>query len=190
MKFDRDEEIYGEGELAEFVYNVISGVVRTHRVLDDGRRQISSFYFPGDLFGLEVGEDHSATAEAVSTCEIGVIKRKALDRMTSDNCSAARELWALTSQELNRAKAHLLLLGRKTAVERVASFLLDMADRSDDDEGVKIPMSRSDIADYLGLTIETVSRTLTQLERSGAIELPSCRHIVLRNRRALTRTNV
>ena len=187
MSFSRDEEIYGEGEAAEFVYTVVSGVVRTHRVLDDGRRQISSFHFPGDVFGLEMSDEHQSSAEAVTSCEIGLVKRSMLDRMTNENTACARELWALASRELSHARSHLMLLGRKTAVERVASFLIELGARDSDDDAVKIPMSRSDIADYLGLTIETVSRTLTQLERDGAIELPNCRQIVLCNRAALDR---
>jgi CRP/FNR family nitrogen fixation transcriptional regulator len=188
MTFSRDEEIYGEGEEAEFVYTVVSGVVRTHRVLDDGRRQISSFHFAGDVFGLEMSAEHLSSAEAVTPCEISLVKRTVLDRMTQENPGCARQLWELASRELSHARAHLMLLGRKTAVERVATFLIELGDRDEDDEAaVKIPMSRTDIADYLGLTIETVSRTLTQLERDGAIELPNCRQIILRNRAALDR---
>jgi CRP/FNR family nitrogen fixation transcriptional regulator len=187
MSFTRDEEIFGEGESADFVYKVVRGVVRTYRILDDGRRQISAFHFAGDLFGLEPGESHLYSAEAVSDCEIGLIKRVALDRTSSQNSLLARELWSLASKELSRAQEHLLLLGRKTALERVATFLLEMAIRDPETEAVHLPMSRTDIADYLGLTIETVSRTLTQLEKSGAIALPSCRQIVLRDRNALSR---
>jgi CRP/FNR family transcriptional regulator, nitrogen fixation regulation protein len=190
MTFSRDEEIYGEGEEAEFVYTVVSGVVRTHRVLDDGRRQISSFHFAGDVFGLEMSAEHMSSAEAVTPCEISLVKRVVLDRMTKENPACARQLWELASRELSHARAHLMLLGRKTALERVATFLIELGDREADDaddDAVKIPMSRSDIADYLGLTIETVSRTLTQLEREGAIALPNCRQIILRNRAALDR---
>jgi CRP-like cAMP-binding protein len=100
----------------------------------------------------------------------------------------ARELWAATARELAHAQNHLTLL-IKSAQERVAAFLLEMADRVPDGTGIELPMSRQDIADYLGLTIETVSRTLTHLAGKAAIELPRSRHIVLRNRAALARLN-
>jgi CRP/FNR family transcriptional regulator, nitrogen fixation regulation protein len=181
MKFGRDEEIFGEGESADFVYKVHSGVVRTYRLLDDGRRQISAFHFPGDVFGIEVDDEHSTTAEAVIESEVGLVKRSALNRSTENDAGAARALWALTSRHLQRMQRHLVLLGRKTALERVASFLLSLA-KQEGEQTVAIPMSRMDIADYLGLTIETVSRTLSQLEREAAIKLPNCRQIVLRDR--------
>ena len=98
----------------------------------------------------------------------------------------ARQLWALTARELQRVQNHVMLL-IKTAQERVVSFLLEMAERAPVGNAVELPMSRQDIADYLGLTIETVSRTLTSLESAAAIELPSSRRIVLRNHAALSR---
>jgi CRP/FNR family transcriptional regulator, nitrogen fixation regulation protein len=183
--FERDEEIYGEREPADFVYKVVAGAVRTFRLLDDGRRQISAFYFPGDIFGLELGDEHAGSAEAVTECELALVRRSAVASRIEEDCAAARELWTVTSSELERARSHLLLLGRKTAAERVASFLLDMAGRQPDSNEVRIPMSRTDIADYLGLTIETVSRTLSHLERAGTIALPSVRQIILRRRAAL-----
>ena len=185
MPFERDSEVFGEGEPADFAYKIISGVVRTLRVLDDGRRQISGFYFPGDIFGVEVGEEHANSAEAVTACEIALVRQSALLKRTGENCVAARELWAQTSQELKRTRSHLVLLGRQTAYERVANFLLQMSSRQNAGESVSLPMSRTDIADYLGLTIETVSRTLSQLERKGTIALLNCKHIAIRNRTTL-----
>ncbi|MFZ1991736.1 MAG: helix-turn-helix domain-containing protein [Alphaproteobacteria bacterium] len=185
MPFERDSEVFGEGEPADFAYKVISGVVRTLRVLDDGRRQISGFYFPGDIFGVEVGEEHANSAEAVTSTEIALVRQSALLKRTGENCAAARELWAQTSGELKRARSHLVLLGRQTAYERVANFLLQMSRRQDNGESISLPMSRTDIADYLGLTIETVSRTLSQLERKGAIALLNCKHITIKSRAAL-----
>ncbi|HXZ67624.1 MAG TPA: helix-turn-helix domain-containing protein [Alphaproteobacteria bacterium] len=185
MPFERDSEVFGEGEPADFAYKVISGVVRTLRVLDDGRRQISAFYFPGDIFGVEIGEEHANSAEAVTTVEIALVRQSALLKRTGENPAAACELWAQTSQELKRARSHLVLLGRQTACERVANFLLQMSGRQNNDESVSLPMSRTDIADYLGLTIETVSRTLSQMERKGAIALLNCKHIAIKRRDAL-----
>ncbi|HVZ50716.1 MAG TPA: helix-turn-helix domain-containing protein [Pseudolabrys sp.] len=188
MPFGRNVEIYGENEPAEYLYKVISGTVRTYKVLSDGRRQIGAFYLPGDFFGLEVGDEHTFSAEAIVESKILVVKRSALVGLAARDNEVARQLWTMTASELQRAQSHIMLL-IKTAQERVAGFLLEMAQRSAASSEVDLPMSRQDIADYLGLTIETVSRTLTQLENSAAIAVPSSRRIVLRNRAALSRLN-
>jgi len=188
MSFCRNEEIFGEGEPADYLYKVISGTVRTYKVLADGRRQIQAFYLPGDIFGLDTGDDHTVSAEAVSDTKILVIKRSAVVALAQRDGDVARRLWDLTARELHRVQEHVLLL-IKTAQERVVGFLLEMAERVHAGREIELPMSRQDIADYLGLTIETVSRTLTQLATTAAIELPSSRRIVLRNRAALSRLN-
>ena len=188
MSFPRNGEIYGEGEPADFVYKVISGTVRTYKVLADGRRQIGAFYLPGDVFGLEVGADHGFSAEAITASKVLVVKRSALMNLASRDSGVARELWTLTGQELARVQEHILLLV-KTAQERVVGFLFEMEARRPAGGTVELPMSRQDIADYLGLTIETVSRTLTMLESDGAIELPTSRCVMLRKRSALARLN-
>ena len=188
MPFARNAEIYGENEQAEYVYKVLSGSVRTYKVLNDGRRQIGAFYLPGDVFGLEVGDEHTFSAEAVVDSKVLVIKRSALVALAGRDHDVARKLWAMTAGELQRAQGHIMLL-IKTAQERVAGFLLEMASRLPAGNEVDLPMSRQDIADYLGLTIETVSRTLTQLENAAAIAVPTSRRIVLRNRNALSRLN-
>jgi CRP-like cAMP-binding protein len=188
MPFARNAEIYGENEPAEYLYKVVRGAVRTYRVLNDGRRQIGAFYLPGDFFGLELGEEHTFSAEAIVECKVMVIKRSALVNLATRSHDVARQLWTMTANELQRAQSHIMLL-IKTAQERVAGFLLEMAARTPSGNSVDLAMSRQDIADYLGLTIETVSRTLTQLENSAAIAVPSSRHIVLRNQAALNRLN-
>ena len=188
MPFARNAEIYGENEPAEYLYKVINGTVRTYKVLNDGRRQIGAFYLPGDIFGLEVGDEHTFSAEAIVDCKILVIKRSMVINLAARENDVARQLWAMTASELQRVQDHIMLL-IKTAQERVAGFLLEMAKRAPASNEIDLPMSRQDIADYLGLTIETVSRTLTQLENSAAIAVPSSRRIVLRNRAALSRLN-
>ena len=188
MPFARNTEIYGENEPAEYLYKVVSGSVRTYKVLNDGRRQIGAFYLPGDVFGLEVGDAHTFSAEAIADSKVLVFKRSALVNLASHDSGVARELWTMTAGELQRVQEHILLL-IKTAQERVAGFLLEMATRGSSSDEVDLPMSRQDIADYLGLTIETVSRTLTQLENTAAIAVPTSRRIVLRNRAALNRLN-
>ena len=188
MPFARNAEIYGENEPAEYLYKVISGTVRTYKVLNDGRRQIGFFYLPGDVFGLEVGEKHSFSAEAIVDCKVLVIKRSIVIALAARQSDVSRQLWEMTATELRRVQDHIMLL-IKTAQERVAGFLLEMAARVPGCTEIELPMSRQDIADYLGLTIETVSRTLTQLENSSAISVPTSRRIVLRNRAALARMN-
>jgi len=186
ITFARNREIYGDGERADYVYKVVSGAVRTYKVLADGRRQIGAFYLTGDVFGLEVGDEHALAAEAVTEAKVLVVKRSALIGLASRDSEIARELWALMSRELARGQARILLLV-KTAQERVVGFLLEMAERRQTVDAVELPMSRQDIADYLGLTTETVSRTLTSLENDAAIALPNSRRILLRNPSALRR---
>ena len=188
MSFPRNGEIYGEGEPADFVYKVVSGTVRTYKVLADGRRQIGAFHLPGDVFGLEVGEEHSFSAEAITATKVLVARRSALMNVAARDSNVARELWTLTARELARVQEHILLLV-KSAQERVVGFLFEMAARRPAGDTVELPMSRQDIADYLGLTIETVSRTLTQLENDSAIALPTSKRIVLCNRATLKRLN-
>jgi CRP-like cAMP-binding protein len=188
MSFARNGEIYGAGEPADFLYKVISGMVRTYKMMTDGRRQVGGFYVPGDIFGLDTGEKHPFSAEAITECKVRVIRRSALIALADRDHDVARQVWAITGIELRRAQEHIILL-IKTAQERVASFLLEMFERISADNAVEVSMSRQDIADYLGLTIATISRTLTALEKAGTIELPSTRRIVLRNRSALRRLN-
>ena len=188
LSYPRNAEIFGENEPAEYLYKVISGSVRTYKILNDGRRQIGGFYMPGDIFGLQFADDHSFSAEAITDTKVLVIKRSALAALAGRDASIARELFNVTGRELRRVQEHVMLLV-KSAQERVASFLIEMAERAAGGNIVELPMSRQDIADYLGLTIETVSRTLTGLESAATIEVPSSRRIVLRNRAALNRLN-
>jgi CRP/FNR family transcriptional regulator, nitrogen fixation regulation protein len=188
MSFSRNAEIYGEGEAADYLYRVVTGAVRTYKVLADGRRQVGGFYLPGDIFGVEPGDEHTFSAEAISESKVLVMKRSAVLALAERDSEVARQLWTLTGRELRRVQDHILLL-IKSAQERVAAFLLEMAKRISGENAVDLPMSRQDIADYLGLTIETVSRTLTHLESAATIEVPTSRRIVLRNRAALSRLN-
>jgi len=181
--FMRDQEVFGECEPADHVYRVVRGAVRGFRVLSDGRRQICDFYLPGDIFGIERGAEHRITAEALTDTMLVVARRSALGH--EGDGAMARSLWDLAMIELRRCQDHTLTLGRRSAGERVAGFLVDMAERIGDGENVELPMSRQDIADFLGLTIETVSRTLTQLQIAGLITLAGCRSIHLRKPRAL-----
>ncbi len=189
MSYPRNSEIFGENEPADYLYKIVSGGVRTYKILSDGRRQIGAFYLPGDIFGLEFAEAHTLSAEAMTDTKLLVFKRSALNALASRDVAVAKQLFALTGGELARAQDRIFLL-IKSAQGRVASFLLEMAKRVSGGNTIELPMSRQDIADYLGLTIETVSRTLTSLEVASAIEVSTSRRIVLRNPTALNRMNI
>lgn len=177
--------IYGEDEPARNLYQVISGAVRIYRVLANGQRQISAFCLPGDFFGLGVGEKNAFSAEAIAELRVLIIKRSTLIALAGEDNEIFRQLWTLIGQELNRTQEHMLLFGMR-APERIAAFLLQMAERLSCHNSVPLPMSRQDIADYLGLTIETVSRQFTHLERTAMIGRATARLIVVHNRLALS----
>jgi CRP/FNR family transcriptional regulator, nitrogen fixation regulation protein len=189
QSFTKDEEIFAEGDKAAYVYKVLSGVVRTSKLLSDGRRQIDAFHLAGDIFGIEAGDEYRFCAESVGDCVVVAYRRSHLAALTGSDAQLGQDMTMGMMRSLVRAQNHMLLLGRKSALEKIATFLLDMAARTADDSTLDLPMSRTDIADHLGLTIETVSRSFTQLERQGIIGLPSARRIVLSNRAALERLN-
>ena len=183
VRFRREEEIYGQDDDADRFYRVISGVVRTSRLTFDGRRQVGDFYYPGDVFGLEPGPDHRFAAEALADCEIQVVRRGALRAFAGDT-EVDRAILEATRLEMERLQEHVMLLGRKGARERVASFLIGLAQRGLEDQ-VDMAMSRQDMADYLGLTIETVSRMLTQLQSEAIVAFRSTRRFQVRKWSAL-----
>lgn len=185
FSYGKDEEIYGEGEPSEYVYQVIRGAVRTYKLLNDGRRQIGAFHLPGDVFGLDPGSVHRLTAEAISDTTVRLVKRRSLETAAGSDVRVAHNLWTMTAADLRHAEDHMLLLGRKTAIEKVATFLLEMDRRLAKTGMMALPMCRRDIGDYLGLTLETVSRALSQLNDQGVLVFSSARQIVLRNRQRL-----
>jgi CRP/FNR family nitrogen fixation transcriptional regulator len=185
FSYRKDEEIYGEDEPAEYVYQVISGAVRSYKLLADGRRQIGAFHLPGDVFGLESAPAHRLAAEAIIDTTVRLVKRRSLDQAAGTDVQVARKLWTMTAGDLRHAEDHMLLLGRKTAMERVATFLLEMDRRLAVAGLMALPMCRRDIGDYLGLTLETVSRALSQLHTQGILGFSGARQIVLRNRQRL-----
>jgi CRP/FNR family transcriptional regulator, nitrogen fixation regulation protein len=191
FKYRIGSEVFGEGEEAEYIYQIISGAVRTYKLLSDGRRQINAFHLPGDLFGLENGPAHRFTAEAIVETKVRITRRRSLfETVTSQKAAAKnlKKLVGLVGQNLRHAENHLLLLGRKTALEKVATFLVEMDERMARPNVMLLPMNRLDIADYLGLTLETVSRALSTLKRRGLLqfdELHTPRQIALLDRRRL-----
>jgi CRP/FNR family nitrogen fixation transcriptional regulator len=177
-RFEAEEEIYAEGDCVVHFYKVVSGAVRTYRLLSDGRRQIDGFHLAGDIFGLEAGAERRTGADALVDTTLVAHRRSDRDALTGEAGALAHEVVAAMLRALERAQDHMMLLGRKSAKERVASFLLGLARRSGTEGPIALPMSRADIADHLGLTIESVSRTFTQLEREGTIALANHRRAV------------
>jgi CRP/FNR family nitrogen fixation transcriptional regulator len=189
--FARGEEIFVEGAAADFFYRLVSGTVRICKLLSDGRRQIDVFHLAGDMFGLESGHEHRVTAEAVEDAVVIAFQRSRFTSLVHDDRAFGDQLMTSMISSLDRAHEHMVLLGRKTAQEKIATFLLDMAHRLAQGDSFDLPMTRGDIADHLGLTIETVSRTLTQMARDGFIALPPTgRTVALKNKAALQQFNV
>jgi CRP-like cAMP-binding protein len=178
-------EIYGEGDSATSWYRVQAGVLRTCKLLSDGRRQVEDFLFPGDFFGLETRGEHSFAAEAITSATVVRFSRPRLTAAAANDSRLAARLLDVTLEQLGKVHGRLMLLGRKTAEEKLATFLLEMLDRSTDREAIDLSMSRTDIADYLGLTIETVSRTFSALKRDGVIALSNAQHVVVLDRDTL-----
>lgn len=185
VSYDRDEEIYGEGEPGEYLYCVRRGAVRTFKLLRDGRRQIDAFHLPGEYFGLSASETHRLTAEAVVDSKVVIVKRRGLEARAAQEADIACAMWRLAADDLRNAQDHMLLLGRKNAIERVVAFLLDMDRRLTVAGVMALPMCRRDIGDYLGLTLETVSRSLSALAEKGALSFNGSRQIMLNNRARL-----
>ncbi|MBV8410480.1 MAG: helix-turn-helix domain-containing protein [Alphaproteobacteria bacterium] len=184
------EELFSEGDTAEVFYKVISGTVRTSKLLSDARRQIDSFHYAGDFFGFEGADEHSFSAEAVEETTVIAFRRSSFRSLVRDYPEFADQLMSAMVSSLQRARDHMLLLGRKTPQEKIAKFLLDTAARLRKDDRIELPMRRADIADYLGLTKETVSRTLTQMSRDGLIRLEAIgRTVLLNDRTSLQQMN-
>lgn len=175
VKVEAGQTLFGEGDCADMLFNVTNGTMKLYKLLPDGRRQITGFLLPGDFLGLSINDTYAYSAESVTPATLCRFPRRRLEGLLEDYPKMQRRLFAMASSELAAAQDQMLLLGRKNAKERIASFLLMLSERARrrgyKDNPVHVPMSRSDIADYLGLTTETVSRTFTQLKTSRAISL-------------------
>ena len=178
--------LFQEGDEAEDVFNVTQGVIKLYKLLPDGRRQITGFLFPGDFLGIVGGSGYSYSAEAVNDVTLCRLSRSQLNRLFLRFPKLEHRLFGIATDELTAAQDQMLLLGRKTAAEKLASFLLSLAGRADVDgsaaQPVPLPMTRGDIADYLGLTVETVSRVIGRMRKGGLIDLADAHHIVLTRR--------
>lgn len=178
-----------EGEPAEFVYNVTGGSLRLFKLLPDGRRSVTGFLFAGDFLGLTNRDTNIISAEALCPVMLCRFPRRRLESLFGSMPKLERRLLGLASNELAAAQEQMVLLGRKTAAEKVASFLLLLARRQEArrlaENPVILPMSRSDIADYLGLTTETISRTFTQLKTGGLLSLQPQGRVLIRDADAM-----
>jgi CRP/FNR family transcriptional regulator, nitrogen fixation regulation protein len=184
MSYAPQARIFHENDPAESAYKVVSGSVRTCKFLRDGRRQIGGFYLPNDFFGLESSDRHTLSAEAVTNAKVLMIKKSVLAAAAKHDAAIEYQLLLLAYRELARLQARILLL-IKNAQERVGEFILEMEKRARVGYSIQLLMKRQDIADYLGLKIETVSRILTSLESCGAIKMPTPHQIVLHSYSAL-----
>jgi CRP/FNR family transcriptional regulator, nitrogen fixation regulation protein len=184
--FAKGERLFAEGDPSDHFYKLVSGTIRTSKLLSDGRRQIDSFHLAGDIFGLENSKDRHFSAEAIEPVVVLAFRRTQFTTLLHADPAFGEQLMSATIASLDRAHDHMVLLGRKSALEKVATFLLDLANRLSKGNSVDLPMQRADIADYLGLTIETVSRVLSQMVRDGLINLAGAsRTIFLKDKAAL-----
>lgn len=188
MPFHRNQEIYAEGQRADYVYRVIAGAARKCALHADGRRQIVDLLLPRDFFDLISQEHYDFTVEAVAEgTTVARYDRRRIELMAQSDPDLARELRVVALQTLSRIQMQLLIMGRITALEKVSSFVLAMAARmsSDSSNKVVLPVSRYDIADYLAVSVETVSRSLTDLRHRGLISLSGTRTVRIVDRDAL-----
>ncbi|WP_343565566.1 Crp/Fnr family transcriptional regulator [Kiloniella sp. b19] len=172
----KGETIINEADPASYLFNVTSGALKLYKLLPDGRRQITGFLFPGDFMGIAMNDCYAYSAEVVENCTLCRFSRPKLEKLMRDVPDLEHRLLNMVSNELVLAQEQMLLLGRKTAQEKVASFIKTLYERSLRRNplatSVPLPMSRSDIGDYLGLTTETVSRTFSALKKNGVISIP------------------
>ena len=186
-KYRGGAKVFGEAEPADYLYQIREGAVRSCKQFSDGRRQIGAFHMPGDIFGVEDGKVHRFTAEAIVNTTVWVTKRRSLfARLAKRDIPAANNVRDLVTKALERAENHLLLLGRQNSLEKVAAFLLEIDRRLEQPHVMVLPMGRRDIADYLGLTVETVCRALSILRDEGVLSVgTNHRAIVLHDRSKL-----
>ena len=183
IRFDRGKTIFNEGDPAEHSYRVVSGAVRLCKHMADGRRQIAQFLLPGDFFSFVEMAEHSFTAEAVADTVVASYPQRQIERMIDERPALRRYFGSLLTRRVKDVQNHLVMLGRQTAKEKVASFLMMLVDRTGAEDGsrIEILMTRQDIADFLGLTIETVCRVLSAMKRAKLIDISGLHELIIRN---------
>ncbi len=180
------ESLFHQGDPATRVFTVTRGMLKSFRILADGRRQVTGFHMPGDFVGTSVDDEHQFAAEAVGDSRVCAFPVSRFDGFIEEHQPMQRELYIAATRELAQAQQQMVLLGRKTAIERIASFLLLLSERSKGASVVDLPMCRSDISDYLGLTKETVSRVLSDMKRTRTIRLQAIGRVEILDRGRLT----
>jgi len=182
-RVEAKEYVFVEGDAASHVYRVETGAVALFKVLADGRRQIVGFAYPGDLIGLGAEGEHVMNAQAIKPTRLRCLPMSGLHRSVAQDPSLGFKLYQVLARELASARDLMLTTGQRSATERVVSFLLAFSRRNKrnghDPAAFELPMTRADIGDFLGLTIETVSRTFTKLKTMGLIELPHSSQVKL-----------
>ncbi len=175
--------VFTEGDPNTHLFRVETGAIALYKILVDGRRQIVGFAFPGDLIGLGAQGEHGMNAQAVKPTRLRCMPIAHLHQSASRDASLAFKLYEAMTRELAATRDLMLITGQRSAMERVAGFLLAFSRRNErnrqDPAVIELPMTRADIGDFLGLTIETVSRTFTKLKAMGLIELPQSNRVKL-----------
>jgi CRP/FNR family transcriptional regulator len=184
LKLAPGQALFHEGDPVTRVFTLTRGTLKLYKLLADGRRQVTGFMHPGDFLGISVDDEHAFSAEALEPAQLCWFPRNRFDDFVEQHAPMERELYRIAAHELAAAQEQFVLLGRKTATERIASFILRLSGRSDG-ATVHLSMSRSDIADYLGLTKETVSRVLSALKRERVIRLDALDEIRILDRAML-----
>jgi CRP/FNR family nitrogen fixation transcriptional regulator len=185
FEYHKDEELYGEGCSSDYVYQVTTGAVRNYKLFADGRCQITAFYLPGDIFGFDFSTSRQTTADAIVRTAVRAVRRQDIEAAAAVDIQISNFVSSMLIEDLEHARHQIVSLGRKTAMERVAAFLLEMDRRLLTSDMLPLPMCRRDIGDYLGLTLETVSRALSQLHEQGVLTFVDARHIALKSRARL-----
>jgi len=191
-RFARGESIYRKGEPAEYWYRIVSGASRKCAFMYDGSRQIVDFLRPGDLFGYDAHDTHAFAVEAIASGTIVTrYSRRSAERLADSDQLVARRIRELAFESVRRGQLRMLIVGRATALAKVGSFLLEMADRfsTGSTSPVTLPMSRYDVADYLAIAVETVSRALTVLRERGLIQFEGVRCVRICDRDSLEKAN-
>ncbi len=185
MCLHRGDALFREYDPADYYFKVVTGAVRSSKLLADGRRHVGEFYLPGDFIGLDADKSYLFSAEAMADTTVVRYARRKLEALALLEPRIGRQLLSIACHGFSAARQQLVLLGRMTAEERIATFLLDLVERIGDADRVSLPMSRTDIGDHLGLTMETVSRGLSHLNSEGIIALENSHQILIRDREAL-----
>ena len=189
-EFRDKQTIFLQQGPSRHLYNITKGNIKIYKLLSDGRIQIIGFLYPGDFFGSYKKGKYNYSSEAIGNVRLCVFRQEVLDEYLEKNMNLSKELLHITSHELTLAQDRMGVLGKMNANERVAKFILNISDQRArigwQDNPISLPMTRQDIADYLGLTLETVSREITRFKTSNLIKAMTSKQIFISDREKLT----